>query len=111
MFGSCVLDHVYFVHPLTNIYGSASTWCKTSLLCPEQCHLLAVLAALAVVAANISVDSRPICVGRHTDQHIGRALVDMLTKSGCPVDRLLTCRRYFTATYVLVTVSCIADII
>ena len=67
---------------------------------------------------------RPRCVGRHIDRHIGRASVDMSadnrpicwsicrprvvvwSSADMSIDRLLTFRRYVTATCVLVTVVC-----
>ena len=60
------------------------------------------------VSADISTDTRPICwsICWPTDlnRYISQVLVDM------SIDRLLTFRRYLTATCILVTVAWVADI-
>ena len=87
---------------------------------------------LVDILAECGAKCRPTyqsSVGRHIDRHIGRASVDMLTNTqpicwsicrprvveqlsaDMSIDRLLTFCQYFTATCVLVTVACIADII
>ena len=87
-----VSDHVYFVHPSTDI------------------------------SVDISTDTRPICRPvdtsdmstkkcRSTYRPICRPRVVVRSSADMSIDRLLIFRRYFTATCVLVTVACVADII
>ena len=81
-------------------------------------HISRVLTNMSV---DISVEGQSICqsrcVARFIGRHIDRASVDMSTDTrprvvvrllaDMSIDRLPTFRRYFTATFVLVTVDII----
>ena len=116
------LDHVYFVHPPTDISVDISTDSRTTYRSTYRPSVDRYLVNISVECQSLC---RPRCVAQYLGRHIGQASVDMSTdtrpicRSICrprgvvrlsanmSIDRLPTFRRYFTATCVLVTVDII----
>ena len=122
-------DHVYFVHPLTDVSVDISTDSRPTYRSTDRPSLNRYVgqhigrSTYRLICWSICRPRR--CVARYIGQHIGRASVDMSTdirpicQSICrprvfvrlladmSIDRLPTFRRYFTATCVLMTVDII----
>ena len=95
-----ILDHVYFVHPPNDISVDSRPTYRSTYRPSVGRHIGRVSIDISTemsldISADISVKHRSICRPRV----VVRLSVDM------SIDRLLTFRRYFTATCVLVTVD------